>query len=152
MDESEKLKHLEVVQALVEYEALKNYRPLAIVNAIKEYVKKNLDLGKSVKELEQVEVTNIKYKVCEPLNTHLIDNPVKAADIQVAIAFLQKERYQVENYQVLQKSGYSLVFACSDQLKKLEHHGWLTLIDSTHKTNKYDYCLFTLYIYDGCEC
>ncbi|CAB4399408.1 unnamed protein product [Rhizophagus irregularis] len=39
-----------------------------------------------------------------------------------------------------------------DHIKNLEQHGWLTLIDSTHKTNKYDCRLFTLYIrnYYGC--
>lgn len=38
------------------------------------------------------------------------------------------------------------------QLKNLEQHGWLTLIDSTHKTNRYDCRLFTLYIRDYYGC
>jgi hypothetical protein len=44
------------------------------------------------------------------------------------------------------------VFAHPEQLKKLERHGWLTLIDSTHKTNRYDWRLFTLYVRDTYGC
>jgi len=44
------------------------------------------------------------------------------------------------------------VFAHSEQLKKLERHGWLTLIDSTYKTNRYDWRLFTLYVRDTYGC
>uniref|UniRef100_U9T134 FAR1 domain-containing protein n=1 Tax=Rhizophagus irregularis (strain DAOM 181602 / DAOM 197198 / MUCL 43194) TaxID=747089 RepID=U9T134_RHIID len=82
LEESEKLKRSQTVQNLVMQEAIKNYRPPEIVNAVKEYATEKLDLGESVKELRRKEVTNIKYK-----------------------------------------------------LKNLEQHGWLTLIDSTHKTN-----------------
>src|SRR5438270_860051 len=34
------------------------------------------------------------------------------------------------------------------QFKKLQHYEWLTLIDSMYKTNKYNWCFFTLYIHD----
>src|SRR6185369_16891224 len=38
------------------------------------------------------------------------------------------------------------------QLEKLRCHGWLTLMDSTHKTNKHDWRLFTLYVRNGYGC
>ncbi|EXX77321.1 hypothetical protein RirG_010920 [Rhizophagus irregularis DAOM 197198w] len=63
LEESEKLKRSQTVQNLVMQEAIKNYRPPEIVNAVKEYATEKLDLGESVKELRRKEVTNIKYKV-----------------------------------------------------------------------------------------
>ena len=60
--------------------------------------------------------------------------------------------YQVEKYSVSQRSTKGIVFAKPEQIKKLQRHGWLTLIDSTHKTNRYDWRLFTLYIHDTYGC
>ncbi|CAG8571756.1 15275_t:CDS:2, partial [Cetraspora pellucida] len=70
-------------------------------------------------------------------------------DIQDAISFLKKEGYQVESYKTSHQSTSGFVFAHPKQLEKLQRYGWLTLIDSTHKTNKYDWHLFTLYVWDG---
>ncbi|RHZ57016.1 hypothetical protein Glove_395g59 [Diversispora epigaea] len=92
-------------------EAIKNYPPVAIVKAVKEYANNELDLGESVKDLKCKEVVNIKYKLHGLLETYLVE-----------------------------------------QLKKLHQYGWLTLIDSTHKTNKHDWRLFTLYIRDSYNC
>ncbi|GBC28737.2 riboflavin-specific deaminase [Rhizophagus irregularis DAOM 181602=DAOM 197198] len=124
LEESEKLKRSQTVQNLVMQEAIKNYRPPEIVNAVKEYATEKLDLGESVKELRRKEVTNIKYKV----------------------------QYLVEYYEISHLSTYGFVFMHPKQLKNLEQHGWLTLIDSTHKTNRYDCRLFTLYIRDYYGC
>ncbi|RHZ76598.1 hypothetical protein Glove_195g8 [Diversispora epigaea] len=96
LEESDKVKQPQIIRNLVVQEAIKNYRPPAILNAVKEYASEKMDLGTSVKELRLKEVTNIKYKVCGALDAHLID--------------------------------------------------------STHKTNRYDYRLFTLYIRNGYGC
>src|SRR5438132_1583096 len=50
------------------------------------------------------------------------------------------------------RSTEGIVFIHPTQLEKLQRHGWLTLIDSTHKTNKHGWRLFTLYICDGYGC
>ena len=152
LEDSEKLKRSEIVRVLVEQEALKNYRPPAIVSAVKEYASENLDLGASIKELRRIEVTNIKYKVRGSLDAHLISDPQKATDIQASMSFLQKQGYQVERYKVSHQSSNGIVFVHPNQLGKLERYGWLTLIDSTHKTNRYDWHLFTLYVRDTFGC
>ncbi|CAG8787164.1 415_t:CDS:1, partial [Cetraspora pellucida] len=138
LNESDKLKRSQAVRVLVEKEAMKNYPTSAIVNAVKEYASEKLDLGTSVKELKWREVANIKYKVCGPQNTYLIGASKLAPDIQDAISFLIKESYQVESYKTSHQSTSGFVFAHPKQLEKLQQYGWLTLIDSTHKTNKYD--------------
>ncbi|RHZ89716.1 hypothetical protein Glove_12g29 [Diversispora epigaea] len=109
-------------------ESDKNYSPPAITVAVKEYATK-LGLGKSVFELSRKEVTNVKYKICGPLEAHLLCNSNLKSDILNSMAFLVEKGYH-----------------------KLQHHRWLTLINSTYKTNKYDWRLFSLYVRDTYGC
>ncbi|PKC51842.1 hypothetical protein RhiirA1_482862, partial [Rhizophagus irregularis] len=98
------------------------------------------------------EVTNIKYKVRGPLDTHLVGDPKRKLDIREAISFLKNRGYLVERYEIPDLSTYGFIFMHPNHLKNLEQHGWLSLIDSTHKTNRYDYRLFTLYIRNSYGC
>ncbi|RHZ79647.1 hypothetical protein Glove_143g94 [Diversispora epigaea] len=109
-------------------------------------------LGESVKDLKRKEVANIKYKLHGPLETHLVGNIELESDILETISYLKNQEYYCERYYISQKSTYGIVFAHPKQLKKLHQYGWLTLIDSTHKTNKHDWRLFTLYIRDSYNC
>ncbi|CAB4475264.1 unnamed protein product [Rhizophagus irregularis] len=152
IEDSKKLKCSEVVHELVMQEAVKNYRPPEIVSAVKEIATETLDLGECVKELRRKEVTNIKYKVRGPLDTHLVGDPKRKLDIREAISFLKNRGYLVERYEIPDLSTYGFIFMHPNHLKNLEQHGWLSLIDSTHKTNKYDCCLFTLYIRNSYGC
>ncbi|CAB4490569.1 unnamed protein product [Rhizophagus irregularis] len=131
LKESERLKRSQIVRDLVIQEAVKNYRPPEIVSA---------------KE------GGYEHKIHGSLDAHLIGNPKRELDIREAISFLEKEEYLVNYYEIPHLSIYGFVFIHPDHIKNLEQHGWLTLIDSTHKTNKYDCRLFTLYIrnYYGC--
>ncbi|GBB86118.1 hypothetical protein RclHR1_12580006 [Rhizophagus clarus] len=80
-------------KSLVKIEAAKNYLPLAITSAIKEYATLELGLGEYARELRHKEVANIKYK-----------------------------EYRVKSYRVPQRSTKGIVFAHPEQLKKLECH------------------------------
>ena len=152
LEESEKLKRSQIVRSLVEQEALKNYRPPAIVSAVKEYAIERLGLNESVKELRRKEVTNIKSKIHGSLDTYLIGNSNKELDICETISFLKEQGYQVERYKITHQPTDGFVFVQPNQINNLEQYGWLTLIDSTHKTNRYDYRLFTLYIRNSYGC
>ncbi|RHZ85353.1 hypothetical protein Glove_66g168 [Diversispora epigaea] len=152
LDESDKVKRPQVIRNLVEQEAIKNYRPPAILNAVKEYAAETMDLNSSVKELRLKEVTNIKYKVRGTLDAHLIGSPGREKNIQELIFFLEQKKYRVERYMISNKFTHGFVFIHQKQIENLEKYGWLTLIDSTHKTNRYDYRLFTLYIRNGYSC
>ncbi|CAB5211510.1 unnamed protein product [Rhizophagus irregularis] len=80
----------------MEKEAVKNYLPLAITVAIKEYVTIELDLGASAQELKCKEVTNIKYKVRGPMKVHLVGNSNLKLDISQSVLYLKEQGYQVE--------------------------------------------------------
>ncbi|CAB5190677.1 unnamed protein product [Rhizophagus irregularis] len=126
IEDSEKLKRSEVVRELVMQEAVKNYRPPEIISAVKEIATKTLNLGECVKELRRKEVTNIKYKVRGPLDTHLVGDPKKELDIREAISFLKNRDTWLN---VMKFLTYSI-----------------------HKTNRYDCRLFTLYIHNSYGC
>ncbi|CAB4483520.1 unnamed protein product [Rhizophagus irregularis] len=81
----------------------------------------------------------------------LIGDSNLMSDISQCISYLIEKGYKVERYSTHQSSK-GIVFAHPEQLKKLERYGWLTLIGSTHKTNRYDWRLFTLYIRDTYGC
>ncbi|CAB4418563.1 unnamed protein product [Rhizophagus irregularis] len=122
------IKRPQVIQTLVEKKAIKNYIPPAITSAVREYATKELDLEKT-----------------------LIGDSNLTSDISQCISYLIEKGYKVKRYSIHQSSK-GIVFAYPEQLKKLECYRWLTLIDSTHKTNRYDWCLFTLYIHDTYGC
>ena len=86
------------------------------------------------------------------MTTHLLGSASIASDIEDAVQFLRKQGYQIDRFGVSRRSSDGIVFAHSAQLEKLWQYGYLTLIDSTHKTNRYDWRLFTLYIRDGFGC
>ncbi|RIA84790.1 hypothetical protein C1645_831780 [Glomus cerebriforme] len=81
IEDNEKLKCTKVIHELVIQETIKNYHPSEIVSAVKEIVTEKLDLDECVKELRWKEVTNIKYKIHGPLDTHLVSNPRRELDI-----------------------------------------------------------------------
>ncbi|PKK59594.1 hypothetical protein RhiirC2_794627 [Rhizophagus irregularis] len=116
------LKRPKAIRSLVEIEAAKNYSASTITSAVKKYATLELGLGEPVRELKRKEVANIKYKVRGLAETYLIGNLNLKLDISDSISYLTEQG--------------GIVFAHPKQLKKLEYHGWLTLIDSTHKTNR----------------
>ncbi|PKY51082.1 hypothetical protein RhiirA4_531978 [Rhizophagus irregularis] len=147
----DRIKRPQVIRTLVEKEAIKNYTPPAIASAVREYATKELGLGTSVSELKRQEVANIKYKIRGPMEKIFIGDSNLMLDISQCMSYLIEKEYKVERYSTHQSSK-GIVFAYPEQIKKLEQYGWLTLIDSTHKTNRYDWCLFILYIRDTYGC
>ncbi|GBC43756.2 hypothetical protein GLOIN_2v1481403 [Rhizophagus irregularis DAOM 181602=DAOM 197198] len=148
LSEINRLKWPKAIRSLVEIEAAKNYLASTITSAIKEYAMLELDLGESVK----YKIANIKYKVRGPAETYLIGNSNLKLDISDSISYLTEQGYHIKKYRISQRSTRGIVFAHPEQLKKLERHRWLMLINSTHKTNWYDWCLFTLYVWDTYGC
>lgn len=150
--ESDQLKRPQVIRDLVQAEAIKSYSPPAIVEAVKEYATKELHLGGSVHALRTKEVQNIKSKVRESLTAHLVGPKILEEDLQEAIKYLCEQGYQVERFNVSKRSTEGIFFAHPAQLQNLLQHGRLALIDSTHKTNKHDWRLFTLYVRNSFGC
>ncbi|RHZ80532.1 hypothetical protein Glove_134g106 [Diversispora epigaea] len=74
-------------------EVIKNYSPMAIVKAVKEHANNELDFGKSVKDLKRKEVTNIKYKLRNSLETYLVDSIELESNILETISYLKNLYY-----------------------------------------------------------
>ncbi len=159
IDLSDIIKRPTSVRTLVVEEASKLYRPPDITLAVQEMIKTNFGENTGVEHLTRKEVANIRAKVQGSMFTHLIGDKDYITDVQDAIGHFKTNQYHVRQFHITQfitskivpdKQGFS--FATQEQLQKLVKYGWLTLIDSTHNTNKWKWRLFTLYIRDGVGC
>jgi hypothetical protein len=165
IDDCDMFKKSQALRDLITEEASKSYWPPDITTSVKELAKTILGEGSGVDYLKTKDVANIQQVICGPINTHLIGSDNLETNTIEAIKILLKDQYQVQEIYsstlvssastssiTLPKQGF--VFATANQLDKLTRHGWLTLINSTHKTNKWDWRLFTLYVRDaiGCWC
>src|SRR6185437_10846319 len=98
-------KRSNTIRTLVTNEAVKNYAPVAITNAIKEYAKNELGLNDSVEYLRRRKVANIRYKLQGPMNAHLIGSENLGIDISETLSYLRGEDYHTEHYHVSQQSA-----------------------------------------------
>ena len=64
--------------------------------------------------MKQKEVTNIKYKICEPMKANLIGNFNLETDISQAVSYLIKKEYHVKNFCVSHKFTKGIVFIHSE--------------------------------------
>ncbi|CAB4393486.1 unnamed protein product [Rhizophagus irregularis] len=96
-----------------------------IVSAVKEIATETLDLGECVKELrwkEVTNITNIKYKVREPLDTHLVGDPKRELDIRKAISFLKNRGYlDIETHFFVSKEESETVAAGLKAIRQFAH-------------------------------
>ena len=100
-------------------EVVKNYLPLVITSAIKEYATNELGLSASVQELKWKEVANIQYKIHELTESHLIGTSDLRSDILQSVFYLIEKGYHVENFNVSHQSTKGIVFMHPNQLEKL---------------------------------
>ncbi|RIB15631.1 hypothetical protein C2G38_2191960 [Gigaspora rosea] len=138
MERNDMCKRSKFIKDMVANEAIKSYKPPTITNVIKKEVSK-LHEDSGVEYLKTKEVANIKHKLVGPMNSHLVGHADLNSDFLSATEFLLRNNYQVESFQK-QKSHarlQDLCFANFWQIENLTHYGWLTLIDSTHNTNKH---------------
>ena len=69
------------------------------------------------------------------MESNLIGDSNLISDFSQFVSYLIEKGYRVETYSMSHKSTKGIIFVHPEQIKKLQHHGWLTLINSTHKTN-----------------
>lgn len=145
---------------------MKSYRPPEIANAVRELASTEYGEGSGAEYLRTKDAANIQLRLRGSLNAHLVGSDELEVDIMDSMAFLLGDGYRVQEISstsALPSTSLSssasktssarrrrgFVFATNEQIKKLANHGWLTLMDSTHKTNKWDWRLFTLYVRDN---
>ncbi|KAF9282796.1 hypothetical protein BGZ74_002081, partial [Mortierella antarctica] len=162
IEDSDKYKTPLIIKHMIKQEACKPYQPPDIITTIKEIAEK-AGLGDLAFHLEHQEVANIQKKTCTSEKTYLIGARNLGEDMQDAVKYLQSKDYLCETFSVARTPSINqasssntqtqgLVFAHPWQLVKLAKHGWLTLMDLTHNTNKHLWKLFTLYVWDSYNC
>jgi hypothetical protein len=151
LQESDSLKRPPAVKQMIAAEAVKPYPPRQVATVVKELGSK-CGLAGPVELITTKEVANMQVKLRGPQTTHLFAQGSLKQDIKSSIDFLAKQGYSCAEFSAMPNSYQGFTFAQPNQLQKLLHFGWLTLMDSTHNTNKWRWQLFTLYVRDGCGC
>ena len=151
LEESDSLKRPPATKQMIAAEAMKPYPPRQVATVVKELGKRS-GLSGPAECVTTKEVANMQVKLLGPQTKHLFAEGSLQHDIESSIEFLSKKGYSCSRFSAMRNSYQGFVFAQPSQLEKLLHFGWLTLMDSTHNTNKWRWQLFTLYIRDGCGC
>lgn len=152
LEEIDSMKISQAVRDAVAAEAVKCYAPPKIVGAVKELVKNDLGEGSGVEFLKSKEVSNIQQRLRGSINAQMIGMKELEMDLKASMKYLSDDGYYVKEFIVSASEKRGFAFARPEQLEKLTRYGWLTLIDSTHNTNKWRWRLFTLYVRDACGC
>ncbi len=125
-------------------EATKGYRAPAIKEAAQDHFK-DRQLGEAFLQLESV--LNIQHKVRGGLNVPFVGAGNLAEDLGESFEWLKSKGYQTEYFENTQYQGFA--FATDKNLNALRTSGHFVIMDSTHKTNKHGWKLYTVLIRDA---
>ena len=78
------------------------------------------------------------------LNIPFIGANDLAEDLKESLEWLSSKEYKTENFEEQEYRGF--VFATEDNLTALRESGHFVIMDSTHKTNKHDWKLYTVLV------
>ena len=130
--------------SFIKDEAKKRYQALAIKEAAQEKFK-NKEIG--IEYLPLKTVLNTQQKVHGGLDVPFIGAVNLIEDLKESQDWLKLNAYQVESFE---ETGYNrFAFATKENLLALQESGHLTIMDSTHKTNKHSWKLYTLLVWNS---
>ena len=127
------------IVGFVETEATKGYRATAIRDAaMKEFEEKAV----GVEFMKTKQVHNLQRKVHGGLDVPFIGENSVSADLKSTMEWLSSNDYMIEGFTSAAYQGFA--FATEANLQVLRKSGVLAIMDSTHKTNKHNWKLYTL--------
>jgi len=149
-DHTHDLKASDVLKApssvidFVETESYKGYRAPAVRKATQDQFN---DKEVGVQYLSFKTVLNAQRKVHGGLDAPFVSVNDLEEDLKNTLEWPKSNNYNVEEFG---GSGYrGFAFASEENLEALRKSGHLTIMDSTHKTNKHSWKLYTLLVRDA---
>jgi len=133
----------EVVQ-FIEAEATKGYRAPAIKGAAADHFSER-QIGVEFLQLENVLYR--QHKVRGGLNAPYVGAVNIVDDLRESLEWLKSKAYLVEGFEEPEYRGFA--FATEDNLDILRKSGHFAIMDSTHKTNKHNWKLYTVLVRDA---
>ncbi|CAG8733882.1 14597_t:CDS:2, partial [Cetraspora pellucida] len=98
MKENNMRKRSKFIKDMIGNEAIKDYKLSTIADVIRKEASKLCE-DSGIKYLKTKKVANIKQKLVEPMNSHLVGDANLKPDILNTIKFLIENNYQVESFQ-----------------------------------------------------
>jgi MULE transposase domain len=158
LDESDANKRNSLLRALVGAEVAKGYHPAAIISSLTGDGRPNTrallaTAGGAYLSRQDVINAGLTWRLANPnqLWAHAnVKNNVSLQGIEAleTLASLGWLASQISATSLDHVDGRGIVFADPACLRTLEAHGYLSLVDSTHKTNQLEWKLFTLMVRD----
>jgi hypothetical protein len=68
-------------------------------------------------------------------------------DLKESLEWLQSKNYKTENFEAPEYQGFA--FANEENMEALRKSGHVVIMDSTHKTNKHSWKLYTVLVRDA---
>src|SRR5262249_8257324 len=132
---SDDLRRSSAVKQIAEKEAIKGYKPKEISQAIQTMIpSRNIRNNLGISSMSRKDIDNIQRKILTPLQKKFLPNGKSIADdITDSIRFLAGQEYHVQYISSGEDQGF--VFAKQHRIEHLNKCGYLTILDSTHKTN-----------------
>jgi hypothetical protein len=162
LDESDANKRNSLLRGLVQREISKGYPPAAVIGAMRGQGRANTRMQLALAGgyyLSRQDVINsgVSWRTANPNALFATNADKDDVSIQARAAFdkLGELKWVSEPIQAIsldKVSGRGIVFAHPSRLKLLSRHGYLSLIDSTHKTNQLEWKLFTIMVRDEFGC
>lgn len=128
----------------IKEEAHKGYRAPAIKEATNNRFKESTS---GVEYLLPKTVLNAQRKVSGALDAPFVGSSTLEIDVKESLKWLKENHCQVEGFENMIYRGFA--FATEGNLRVLRESGHLTIMDSTHKTNKHSWKLYTLLARDS---
>jgi hypothetical protein len=162
LDESDTNKRNSFIRRLVGAEVANGYPPVAVIGSLigngRADARAHLaSVGSAYLARQDVVNAGLTWRLANPnrLWAHRdVKNNISLQGIEAleTLATLGWLASQISATSLDHVDGQGLVFADPARLRTLEAHGYLSLIDSTHKTNQLEWKLFTLIVRDQYAC
>ena len=162
LDESDADKRPSFLMRLVGQEVAKGYAAATVISAIRgggdlSALARLKAIGGAYLTRQDVRNSGAAWRLAHPNALFVTALAKDDVSMQVREAFSKLEELHwvsapVSAVSLDKVSGNGVVFAAPHRLPFLERHGYLTLVDSTHKTNQLEWKLFTLMVRDAYAC
>jgi hypothetical protein len=162
LDESDANKRNSLLRTLVGKEVAKGYAPAAVIGSLRGLgdIASQLRLasaGGAYLTRQDAINSGLSWRVANPNDLFVSRDAKDDVSLQVLDAFeklseLKWVSLPVQAISLDKTPGRGIVFAHPDRLQRLSRYGYLSLIDSTHKTNQLEWKLFTLIVRDEYGC
>jgi hypothetical protein len=162
LDESDANKRNSLLRGIVQKEIAKGYAPAAVIGVVSGSGRADVRIrlaaaGGTYLSRQDAINSGVTWRLANPNALFVTRADKDDVSVQARATFekLDELKWALEPVQAISldgTSGRGIVFVHPTRLERLTRYGYLSLIDSTYKTNQLEWKLFTLMVRDEFSC